>query len=208
MIEAVYPFGPVETNAVLLACEKTRQAVLFDCPQGCCNFLRNHLDRKRLTLTRILLTHSHWDHIADAALCKRTFGVPLAVHCDDAPNLRTPGADHLPMLFPVEGIEPDELFEEGAKFTVGELEMEVLHTPGHSPGSVCFYLPREKLLVSGDTLFCGTCGNTSFPTSMPQKMGSSLMRLAALPKEVRVLPGHGEATTIGAESWIVSNKYF
>ncbi len=84
--------------------------------------------------------------------------------------------------------------------------IKVIHTPGHSPGGVCFYLPSEKILFSGDTLFRGTIGNLSLPTARPDLMWDSLKKLAALPPETKVYPGHGGPTTISAEKWIAHAK--
>jgi glyoxylase-like metal-dependent hydrolase (beta-lactamase superfamily II) len=94
--------------------------------------------------------------------------------------------------------------EDGQVLAVGEFQIEVIHTPGHTPGGVCFYLKEQKILFSGDTLFQGTIGNLSFPTARPARMWDSLKRLAALPKETRVYPGHGDPTTIGKEQWIAN----
>jgi glyoxylase-like metal-dependent hydrolase (beta-lactamase superfamily II) len=99
-------------------------------------------------------------------------------------------------------VKADGFLIEGQKLTVGDLDIEVIHTPGHTPGGVCFYLPKEKVLISGDTLFRGTIGNLNFPTSRPDLMWGSLKKLAALPADTKVYPGHGGSTTIGAEKWI------
>jgi len=201
----VFPSGPAETNAYLLACPATRRGVVIDVPFDSAQRLLDCALKHQITIEKILLTHSHWDHIAEVVLLQRKAGdLPVFVHSKDAENVKSPGSDRLPLLFPIPGVEPDFLLEEGQEVILGELHIKVIHTPGHTPGGVCFYLEKEQMLFSGDTLFKGTIGNLSFPTSSPDQMWSSLKRLALLPKETRVYPGHGESTTIGRESWIIN----
>jgi len=170
-----------------------------DPAQGSYEAVHRFLKKEPLTLECVLCTHSHWDHIVDASLFKKKDCLPVYVHSEDAGNLQTPGSDGLPLFFPIEGVAPDGYLEEGGKMDIGDLSLTVIHTPGHSPGAVCFYLGKEKILISGDTLFQGAIGNLSFPTSRPDLMEASLKRLAALPKETKVYPGHGEPTTIAKE---------
>ncbi len=140
--------------------------------------------------------------MADAKALKDQFALEIYIHLEDARNLENPGSDGLPLFFAIEGVEPDHLLQEGTVFSVGELRLQVLHTPGHTPGCVCFWLPYNKVLFSGDTLFQGTIGNLSFPTARPALMWPSLKKLAVLPPDTKVFPGHGGPTTIGQESWI------
>jgi hydroxyacylglutathione hydrolase len=202
MTYAAFPSGPFETNAYLLACPRTQQAVIIDPAPGSAAAIQKSISEQQLIPKEIWLTHSHWDHFADAATLKRHYAIPLAVHAEDAANVLSPGADKLPCWIDIEGLSPTHLFNDGEKMKLGELEIQVIHTPGHTPGGVCFYLPHEGLLFSGDTLFQGTIGNLSFPTGRPSLMWPSLAKLAQLPKETVVLPGHGPATTIGKETWL------
>lgn len=200
MFIQVFPSGPLFTNAYVAVCERTQNAVIIDPAPDSFLFIRNFIRDRRYTCRSILLTHSHWDHIADAKKLKEEYGVPVYVHRLDAPNLASPGADGLPFRMSIEGVDPDINLEDGMHITIGECDLEVLHTPGHSPGSVCFYESRSGLLLSGDTLFCGAIGNVSFPTSQPRSMGRSLARLLLLPPETEVFPGHGEKTTLAEEA--------
>ncbi len=203
MILEIHTSGPVETNAYLLGCPHTKSSVLIDAPLECSDWLFDRVAHWNLSSPTILLTHSHWDHMAEAAICKKKYGLPIWVHREDAENLQKPGADGLPLFFPVEGVKPDRLLEDGDEIQVGEILLKVLHTPGHSPGSLCFYAKEQGLLFSGDTLFQGTMGRVDFPTSSPKNMKKSLLKLSSLPADTRVYPGHGEATTIGTEKkWI------
>ncbi len=202
MILEVFPSGPLETNAYLLACEATRHAAIIDAPPESSDLLLNRVKELSLAVDMILLTHSHWDHIAQVADLKEALQVPVYIHRDDAANLENPGADKLPLFFPLKGIKSDGYLSDGQQIVVGKLEITVLHTPGHSPGCVCFYLPAENVLISGDTLFRGGIGNLSLPTARPEAMWKSLKKLAALPPLTKVYPGHSGPTTIGAEKWI------
>jgi hydroxyacylglutathione hydrolase len=202
MIIQAFPSGPFDTNAYIAACPRTREAAIIDPAPGSANALIAFISDQELTPIAILLTHSHWDHIVDTAQLKTKYKIPVSIHQLDAGNLENPGSDGLPCWIPIEGVKPDGLLEEGSFFDVGDFHFQVIHTPGHTPGGVCFYCPNENILISGDTLFKGTIGNLSFPTARPKLMWNSLNKLAKLPPETRVFPGHGPSTTIGAEGWL------
>jgi glyoxylase-like metal-dependent hydrolase (beta-lactamase superfamily II) len=203
MILEVFSSGPIDNNAILLACEKTKKAVLIDAPQDSTSRYIALVEKHHLNVQGLLLTHTHQDHIVDIAPLKEKFQMAVYVHPLDAANLQFPGADRLPIFMEREAIEPDEHLEDGELFQLGEITIKVVHTPGHSPGGVCFYIEKEDLLISGDTLFQGSMGRIDFPTSNPKDMVESLKKLAALPSDTRVIPGHGPETTIGAEmSWL------
>jgi glyoxylase-like metal-dependent hydrolase (beta-lactamase superfamily II) len=141
-------------------------------------------------------SHGHVDHIYDNAPLKRASGAPLAIHPDDA--YRLDGRNSYG--FAVEPSTPDRDLREGEQLRVGNLVFDVLHTPGHTEGSVCLYEERHALLLSGDVLFAGSYGRTDLPGGSDADMVASLARLARdLPDGVRVLPGHGPETTIGQE---------
>lgn len=204
----VFPSGPLQTNAILIGCLATKRAAVVDPSAGSLGSVIEQANVKQLYIEKILLTHSHWDHIADVAALKAATGAKVFVHAEDAENVRKPGADKLKAMLPVEGVEPDELLSDGQVVEVGQLKWEVLHTPGHSPGCVCFYLADEKVLLSGDTLFRGAFGTLSVPTADAKRMWPSLKRLAKLPLDTRVIPGHGKQTTLGREQWLERAKEF
>ncbi|HLB52937.1 MAG TPA: MBL fold metallo-hydrolase, partial [Chlamydiales bacterium] len=143
--------------------------------------------------------HSHWDHIVDVMVLKEKTGASLWVHRLDAGNVERPGSDQLPLPFVVSGVKPDHLLEDGDLVQVGNLQLEVIHTPGHSPGSICYYIRDHNLLFSGDTLFFAAIGRTDLPTGSPETIWDSLKKLAELPPETKVIPGHGPETSIGKE---------
>jgi len=202
MIVEVFTAGPLATHAILLGCSKTKAALVVDVPQGVVPSLLQRVQEELLFPKMILLTHSHWDHIADAAQLKKEWGVPLYLHEADRENLESPGSDGIPLWSPVTPTHPDGFVKDGDKLQLGEVEIVVLHTPGHTPGGVCYWIPQEQLLVSGDTLFKGGMGNLSLPTAQPEQMAQSLGRLSQFSQDTIVLPGHGERTTIGTEKWL------
>lgn len=207
MIQA-FPSGPFSTNAYVVYCATTQKAVVVDPAPDSAEVIVHYLTENQLDLDKILLTHSHWDHIADTAALKAKYPhAPVLISADDAPNLEVPGSDGLPCWLDIPGVKPDILIKEGDVITVGSLRLRVIDTPGHTPGGVCFYCQEQQFLLSGDTLFKGTIGNLSFPTARPRLMWDSLTKLARLPAVTKVYPGHGPTTTIGAENWLANAEH-
>ncbi len=201
-----FPFGPLETNAILIGCNQTKAGAVIDPSLGSTGAILEKADELELKVEKILLTHSHWDHFADAHFLKEKTGAFVCVHFLDAKNIEYPGSDGIPLFFPIHPLIPDHFLNEGEQISVGKLHLEVIHSPGHSPGSVCFYLKEQNVLISGDTLFRGSIGNLHLPTAQAEKMWLSLEKLAKLPPETRVIPGHGEDTIIGQENWLLKAK--
>jgi hydroxyacylglutathione hydrolase len=206
MIIEIFPSGPFATNAYIAACPLTREAAVVDPAPNSFKKIFAFFSEQQIKPTHILLTHSHWDHIADVAALKKQYNIPVYIHALDALNLEKPGSDGLPCWISIEGVKPDRLIEEGDCYKIGSLNFQIIHTPGHSPGGVCFYFPEEHILFSGDTLFKGTIGNLSFPTACADSMWISLEKLSKLPAKTQVYPGHGERTTIGLEHWLSNAK--
>jgi len=190
---------------IFFGCEITKKAAVVDAPAESLALIEKMVRQHGFQLEALLLTHSHWDHIAETAAIQEKFKIPIYVHPDDVGNLKQPGSDGLPLYFSITGTQPDHLLHDGQLLQIGNLEVRVITTPGHTPGGVCFWLPQEKLLFSGDTLFKGAIGNLSFTTAEPDKMWESLRKLGKLPPETRVIPGHGPATTIGAEKKLLQS---
>jgi hydroxyacylglutathione hydrolase len=202
MFVQTFPSGPFSTNAYVVACPQTKQAVIIDPAPDSANAIITSLSEHQLQASQIWLTHSHWDHIAEVSSLKEHYQIPVGIHPLDAANLEQPGSDGLPCWVEIKGVSPHFWLEEGKGVQVGNFPFKILHTPGHSPGSICLYQPQQGLLFSGDTLFKGSIGNLSFPTSQPNLMWNSLNKLAQLPAATVVYPGHGPHTTIGAENWL------
>lgn len=203
MIVETVTSGPVATNAYLVGCAKTKIGCIIDPSPGSCEVLLPLIKKYGLTIQGIYLTHSHWDHFADAAKLRRERGYHLYCHRDAEENLIHPGSDGIPMMGKIEGVKPDGFLEDGDEISLGSLSFSVIHAPGHSPGCVCFYFAKEGVLFSGDVLFKGTHGKVCFPTSDAKRMKGSLLKLMELPDSVKVYPGHMEETTIREErKWI------
>jgi hydroxyacylglutathione hydrolase len=168
--------GPFGTNSYILICQKTNESVVVDAP-GEAGMVVEILRETRPQY--ILMTHDHFDHIGGLVELKTALQVPVAAHLADA--------DDLPL-------EPDLFFNDGTEIFFGDLKLKVLHTPGHTPGSLCFL--TEKYLIAGDTLFPGGPGKTQSPDDFRQIVESITEKLFELPEDTQVYPGHGEATTI------------
>jgi glyoxylase-like metal-dependent hydrolase (beta-lactamase superfamily II) len=206
--------GPIGTNVYVLADSATREAIAIDTATPCLAWLSSLLTERGWRLKLIVSTHGHWDHIGDNAavqawskdqaehLAEHAGGEDLAqaqiaVHALDRHRLIHPEPISAPFEIPP-SIPAVELAE-GGSVRFGEIELKVLHTPGHTEGSVCLLESASGLLLSGDTLFAGSWGRTDFPGGSEERMVESLARLAGLEDGLRVLPGHGPGTTIGEE---------
>jgi len=153
-----------------------------------------------LTVAAYLLTHGHMDHVGALAELYDKHPAPIGIHPDDSRWAFSEANQMLPYYpVPRQPAGRERALAHGQKWTDGGLEYEVLATPGHTPGGVSFFFPGELILFSGDTLFEGSVGRTDFPGGDPRLLSDSLSRLAELPAEVRVFPGHGGPTTIGQE---------
>lgn len=189
-------FGPWATNAYLVWDGRSPDALVLDPGMAAAQPLVDRVRANGLQLHLIANSHGHVDHIFDNAALKRASGAPLAIHPDDADRLdgqNTYG-------FAVEPSQAERELREGDQVRIGDLVFDVLHTPGHTEGSVCLYEERHALLLAGDVLFAGSYGRTDLPGGSDEAMVASLGRLAReLPDSVRVLPGHGPETALGRE---------
>ena len=185
--------GPLDTNAFFL--ESASGNLLFDAPEGADGrFAGEKVDW-------ILLTHGHFDHVADAAKIQRRHGCRIAYHPDTAPMVtdagffRRHGFD-----IEIEPFHADRLLEESGACEVAGTKMRVLHVPGHCPGSLCFYFPELRTMIGGDVLFRGGVGRWDLPGGDgPLLFEGIRKKVFALDDDVVVLPGHGPATTVGFE---------
>lgn len=189
-------FGPWQTNAYLVWDGTSADALVLDPGMGAADPLMERVAANGLELHMIGNSHGHVDHIFDNAALKRASGALLAIHPDDA--VRLSGRNSYG--FEVEPSTAERELKEGEQLRIGTLVFDVLHTPGHTEGSVCLYEERHALLFAGDVLFAGSYGRTDLPGGSDEAMVASLARLAGqLPSSVRVLPGHGPETTIERE---------
>jgi glyoxylase-like metal-dependent hydrolase (beta-lactamase superfamily II) len=193
--------GPVATNVHVLADARSREAIAIDTATPSLAWIADELAARDWTLKFIVSTHGHWDHIGDNAAVAAHTGAGIAVHPLDRERLTDPK----PLSAPFEIVPsiPAVELAEGGEVRFGEIRLAVLHTPGHTEGSVCLLDRDAGLLFSGDTLFAGGWGRVDLPGGDPAEMATSLARLSELEDAIEVFPGHGGATTIGRErAWL------
>jgi len=191
--------GLIQTNCYLIGDEATREGVVID-PGGDSDSILAAIKAEGLTIRYILNTHAHFDHMAANEPLLAATGALLALHPADAELLATGGGGRWFGLPFISSPNPDVELVDGQELKVGGLQLKVLHTPGHSPGHVAFYLSEERVLFSGDALFKNGIGRTDLPGGDYATLIASIRRkLLSLPDETVVYPGHGPPTTIGAE---------
>ena len=189
--------GVLATNLHVLGDERSREAIAIDTAIPSLEWIRDELDARGWTLKYIVTTHGHWDHFGDNARIAAHTGAAIAVHPLDAHRLTDPQPMWAP--FEVPACVPAVDLAEGGTIEFGSVRLEVLHTPGHTEGSVCLLDRAQGRLYSGDTLFAGSFGRVDLPGGSAAAMIASLDRLRRLDETLTVLPGHGASTTIGTE---------
>ena len=200
MILESFPVGYLRCNCTILGDEVTHEAIVVD-PGDNIPEILSRLEKHGLTLRQIVITHAHIDHVGGAAQLKKATGAPVFLNQKDLGmlNIMEIQAGWLGVPTP-EVAPPDASAEDGLAIGLPSLPAEVLHTPGHTPGSICLLFPEQHLLLAGDTLFAGSIGRTDLPGGDGRQILRSLRdRLLVLPDATRVLPGHGAETTIGEE---------
>jgi glyoxylase-like metal-dependent hydrolase (beta-lactamase superfamily II) len=196
--------GVAATTAYVLADAEAKTCVVVDAPDHTLASLLAKVRQNDWKIEALWLTHGHFDHIADHALLA---DVPLVMHAADVPKLQNPQAmldafaerSGFQVPLDISPREPDRLVEDGDELTVGNLRCRILHTPGHSPGHVAYHFEAERILVSGDLILSHSIGRTDLPGCDEGEMIASLRRVMALPDDTRLLPGHGEPSTVGEE---------
>jgi hydroxyacylglutathione hydrolase len=195
--------GPVATNVWILADQRTQEAIAIDTATPSVRWVTQQLADQAWQLRFVVSTHRHWDHIGDNADVVVATGAALAVHGADRHGLEEPDAASAP--FPIPVCVPALELAEGSHIRFGDIDLEVLHTPGHTEGSVCLLNREDRVLFTGDTLFAGGWGRVDMPGASQAQMIESLSRLAGLDPSLTVLAGHGPQTTIGRElPWLAT----
>ena len=199
MILYTIPVGITQTNCYVAGCEETQEGVVID-PGGNPKRIIEAIEESGLTIRYVLNTHCHFDHMgANAAIVAAT-GAPLALHPAELPILQAKGGASWFGVLVKESPMPDVELEPGQVLEVGTLRFKVLHTPGHSPGSLTFYLEEEDVAFDGDVLFAGGVGRTDLPGGDWDTLMHSIRDVIfALPDETVLYPGHGSRTTVGRE---------
>lgn len=203
----VIPVTAFAQNCSLIWCAQTRQAAVVD-PGGDAEIIKRHVEEKGVTITQILLTHGHLDHVGAAAELAAFYGVTIVgPHKADAFWL-----ENLPTQSQMFGLEycapltPDRWLEEGETVNVGDVRLEILLCPGHTPGHIVFLDRPGRLLISGDVIFSGGVGRTDFPQGSHTDLIASIKnKLLPLGDDIRFLPGHGPESTLGRER--ISNPF-
>lgn len=193
--------GPLKTNSYLIWDESTNKAAVID-PSDEGGFISNKVLENDLTLTKIILTHGHFDHVNGLLELKLNFSdAPIFMHQSDLSLYKKAPQNTKYWTKQDPGPVPpiDEFLEDEQIITLGETKLQVIHTPGHTPGSVCLYNEGDDILLSGDTLFKDGYGRVDFSYSSPAKMKQSLNKLAKLPGHTQVFSGHGDFTYIDRE---------
>ncbi len=192
--------GPLGVNCSILGCEESGQGVVVD-PGDDAESILAQVQQRGLAISAIINTHGHFDHVGVNRRLTQATGAPLYIHQADAPMLERVAKTAAMYGLPGENSpQPDHLLEDGMLIEFGTHRLQVIHTPGHTPGGCCLYLEAEGKLIAGDTLFADGVGRTDLPGGSHQQLVESIKsRLFILPDQVQVYPGHGPTTTIGHE---------
>ncbi|HZQ21461.1 MAG TPA: MBL fold metallo-hydrolase [Terriglobales bacterium] len=200
MIHEIFPVGPLQCNCSIIGDETTREAMVID-PGDDIDDLLALVRKHNLQVKQIVITHAHIDHVGGAMKLKAATGAPILLNENDYELLRMLDSQAVWVGMRSPGqVAIDQSVKQADTLQAGSLSAEVLHTPGHTEGSICLYFSAESKLIAGDTLFAGSIGRTDLPGGSMKKIINSLHgKLLALPDETIVVPGHGPLTTIGEE---------
>jgi len=192
--------GPLQTNCYIVGCEETLKGAVID-PGGSADEILSEVERLGLDIVAVINTHGHVDHVLANREVKEATGAPLMIHAQDAPMLTNPMKGLAFLLGRVRpSPRPDRLLAEGDEVEVGQIKLTVLHTPGHSPGSISLLAAQEGAVFSGDVLFRMSIGRTDLPGGSFETLMRSIKEvLFSLPDDTIVYSGHGPKTTVGFE---------
>lgn len=200
MIHEILAVGPLQCNCSILGDETSREAIIVD-PGDDIPKIVSILQRNQLKVKYIVITHAHIDHIAGAQRLKQLTGAPILYNQRDLPLVKMMDVQAAWLGMPTpEVTPPDAPLSDGQTIAIQRISGSIIHTPGHTQGSVCLYIPEQSLLLAGDTLFAGSVGRTDLPGGDHRQLISSIRsKLMALPDSTIVVPGHGGNTDIATE---------
>ncbi|HTT20599.1 MAG TPA: MBL fold metallo-hydrolase [Candidatus Sulfotelmatobacter sp.] len=200
MIHEIVTVGPLQCNCSIIGDETTRDAMVID-PGDEIDDILAFVRKHNLQVKQIVITHAHIDHVGGAMKLRAATGAPILLNQNDYALLKMLDVQAAWIGVPAPGkVEIDRSITTGETVSAGSHTAQILHTPGHTEGSICLYFEPEKKLIAGDTLFAGSIGRTDLPGGDMQKIMHSLhTTVLALPDDTVVIPGHGESTTIGEE---------
>jgi hydroxyacylglutathione hydrolase len=206
MIHEILPVGILQCNCSIIGDETTREAMVID-PGDNISEILDIVRKNNLQVKQIVVTHAHIDHVGGAMKLRAATGAPILLNQNDYELLKMLDVQATWIGVPTpEAVEIDHSVSTGETVSAGSHTAQVLHTPGHTEGSICLYFAAEKKLIAGDTLFAGSIGRTDLPGGSMRKILNSLHgTVLELPDDTVVVPGHGELTTIGEERQ--SNPY-
>lgn len=190
-----FTLGELQTNCYLVIDQNTKQCLIID-PADDANFISEQVLRQNLKPVAVLATHGHFDHILAAGELQMAFDIPFYINEKDlflVKNLQKNATFWTKREIIEKSPDKISFFPSNIKYRISNIEFDVISTPGHTPGSVCFYFPEEKILFSGDTLFKDGVGRTDLSYSSEKDLQYSLKKLAQLPRETKIYPGHGES---------------
>ncbi|MEM1659929.1 MAG: MBL fold metallo-hydrolase [Candidatus Bathyarchaeia archaeon] len=197
----MFILGRLLTNCYIVSCPKTRKAVIIDPgfeTHEEAQQIVSYLNDNGIEPTAVINTHGHPDHVAGNKMMKEIFSIPILIHEGDAQMLGELGRKLARIYgFNIDTPPADKLLHDGEEVMLGQQILKVIHTPGHTPGSICIQV--KNMLFTGDTLFAGSIGRVDFPHSSEEHMKASLRRIKSLPDELTVYPGHGPLTNLGEE---------
>lgn len=194
-----YCVGDVATNCYFVINKSTKEMIITD-PGDYAKMLADKIKEKELTPVAILLTHGHFDHAMAANELADKFDIQIYAHKKEEDLLKDPKYNLSSMIGKSENYHADIYVNDGEILELAGFSIKVLHTPGHTPGGCCYYIEKEQILLSGDTLFQQSVGRTDFPgSSMSQLIQGIREKLLVLPDHTKVYPGHMDSTTIGQE---------
>jgi glyoxylase-like metal-dependent hydrolase (beta-lactamase superfamily II) len=200
MIHEILPVGPLQCNCSVIGDDTTHEAIVID-PGDDIEQVLALIKKHNLQVQQIVITHAHIDHVGGAMKLRAATGAPILLNQNDYALLKMLDVQAAWIGVPTPGkVEIDQNLGHADTIKTGSLQAQVLHTPGHTEGSICLYFPAQQKLIAGDTLFAGSIGRTDLPGGSYEKILRSIHdHVLALPDETVVVPGHGSLTTIGEE---------